>query len=118
MNRRAYGTEGEQAACAHLQRRGWEILERNFRRGPGEIDVIARRRGLIAFVEVKRRGSLRCGRPAEAVNAEKQRRIVQVAALYMQENGLEDARVRFDVIEILPGELRHIEGAIDATGFF
>ena len=115
MNRRAYGTEGEQAACAHLQRRGWEILERNFRRGPGEIDVIARRRGLIAFVEVKRRGSLRCGRPAEAVNAEKQRRIARVAALYMQENGLEDARVRFDVIEILPGTVRHIPAAFDGT---
>ena len=59
MNRRAYGAAGEQSACDYLQGRGWAILERNFRRGPGEIDVIARRRGLIAFVEVKRRGSLR-----------------------------------------------------------
>ena len=52
------------------------------------------------------------------MNAEKQRRIARVAALYMQENGLEDARVRFDVIEILPEELRHIEGAFDATDLF
>lgn len=118
MNRRAYGAGGEQAACEYLQRRGWAILARNVRRGGGEIDVIAQRRGLIAFVEVKRRSSLRCGRPAEAVNLEKQRRIARAAALYMQENGLEDARVRFDVIEILPGELRHIEDAFDATDLF
>lgn len=118
MNRRAYGDAGEQAACDYLRARGWRIVERNLRRGPGEIDIVARRRGLTAFVEVKRRRSERCGRPAEAVNPEKQRRIVQAAALYMQESALEDARVRFDVIEILPGELRHIEDAFDATGRF
>ena len=118
MTRRAYGDAGEQAACAHLERKGWQILARNFRRGPGEIDIIARRRGVRPFVEVKRRSSLRFGRPAEAVTPEKQRRIVQAAALYMQENGLEDAQVRFDVIELLPEQIRHIEGAFDATGHF
>lgn len=118
MNRRAFGNLGEDAACALLQRKGWRILARNYRRGAGEIDVIAARRGAIAFVEVKRRSSLRYGQPAEAVTAEKQRRIVQTAALYMQEHGLEDAQVRFDVIEILPDETRHIENAFDATGYF
>ena len=116
MNRRAFGAEGEAAACAYLRKKGWTIIETNVRRGRGEIDIVARNRGLTAFVEVKRRSSLRYGRPAEAVNPEKQRRIVGAAALYMQENGLE--RVRFDVIEILSDEIRHIENAFDATGLF
>lgn len=118
MNRRAYGSAGEDAACAYLAGRGWEILDRNVRRGRGEIDIIARRRGAVAFVEVKRRSGLGYGRPAEAVNREKQRRIVQAAAIYMQEKGLDEANIRFDVIEILPGELRHIECAFDASDLF
>lgn len=115
MNRRAVGGAGEQAASDFLVSRGWKILDRNVRRGPGEIDLIARRRDLTAFVEVKYRRSLRCGTPAEAVDARKRRKIVQAAALYAQEEGLADGRLRFDIIEILPGEIRHIEGAFDAT---
>ena len=88
MNRRAYGSAGEDAACAYLTQHGWTILDRNVRRGRGEIDVIARRRGTVAFVEVKRRSGLNYGRPAEAVNREKQMRIAHAAALYMQEKGL------------------------------
>lgn len=118
MNRRQFGNAGEDAACAHLVRKGWRIVERNLRRGRNEIDIIARRRGVLAFIEVKTRSSLGYGRPAEAVNLEKQRRIAQAAALYMQENGLSEANIRFDVIEVLPGELRHIEAAFDATDFF
>ena len=116
MNRRAFGGEGERAACDYLTSKGWTIIETNVRRGRCEIDIVARNRGLTAFVEVKRRSSLRYGRPAEAVNREKQRRIAGAAAMYMQENGLE--RVRFDVIEILPGQIRHIESAFDATDLF
>lgn len=118
MNRRAFGNAGESAACEYLKKRGWEIVDRNVRRGPGEIDIIARKRRLTAFIEVKRRTSARFGAPAEAVNWEKRRRIAQAAALYMQERGLENAKIRFDVIEILGNEIRHIEGAFDATGLF
>lgn len=118
MNRRVFGNMGEDAACAYLQKQGWEILGRNVHCGRNEIDIIARKRRLLAFVEVKRRSSLRYGRPAEAVDAEKQRQIVQAAALYMQENGLENANIRFDVIEVLPGEIRHIEAAFDASDLF
>lgn len=88
------------------------------RRGRGEIDIIARRKDIVAFVEVKRRSGLNYGRPAEAVNREKQTRIAHAAALYMQENDLSDSKLRFDVIEILPGEIQHIEGAFDATDLF
>ena len=118
MNRRAFGSAGEDFACEYLRASGWKIVDRNVRRGPGEIDVVARKRDLLAFVEVKRRSTARFGQPAEAVNWEKRRRIVQTAALYVQEQGLEDAKIRFDVIEILGPKIRHIEGAFDATGLF
>ena len=118
MNTRAFGNAGEDAACAYLRKNGWHILGRNVRIGRNEIDVIARKKKMTAFIEVKRRSSLGFGRPAEAVNFEKQRRIAQAAALYMQENGLMNANIRFDVIEILPGELRHIEAAFDASELF
>ena len=118
MNHRTYGNEGEQAACDFLARRGWTILDRNVRRGRGEIDIIARRRGVIAFIEVKRRSSLNFGTPAEAVNTAKQRRILSAASIYLQEKGLFDANIRFDIIEILANKIRHIEAAFDATDFF
>ena len=118
MNTRAFGMAGEDAACAYLIKKGWKILGRNVRIGRNEIDIIAGKKKLIAFIEVKRRSSERYGSPAEAVNLEKQRRIVQAAALYMQENGLAGANIRFDVIEVLPEGLRHIEAAFDATNLF
>ena len=118
MDRHLTGRWGEEKAAAFLRRKGYKIIGMNYACRMGEIDIIARRRGLTAFIEVKRRRDTRYGRPAEAVNLEKQRRIAQAAALYMQENALEDARVRFDVIEILPDGLRHIEDAFDATGLF
>ena len=118
MNRRAYGSAGEDAACAYLTAHGWTILDRNVRRGRNEIDIVAKKRSTIAFVEVKRRSNLNHGRPAEAVDREKQTRIARAALLYMQDHHLSDANIRFDVIEILPDEIRHIEGAFDATDLF
>lgn len=118
MNRRAFGNAGEDAACVYLKKHGWTVLDRNVRRGRGEIDIIAKKRGVTAFIEVKRRSGTGFGQPAEAVNIEKQRRIAHAAAIYVQENGLADTELRFDVIEILPGELRHIESAFDAGSQF
>ena len=115
MNKRFVGAEGERSASEYLTRKGARILEANYRRPTGEIDLIARQGRTLLFVEVKRRASLRYGRPAEAVNRAKQLHILRTALLYLQENGLEDASVRFDIIEVLPGEIRHIENAFDAS---
>ena len=114
MNRRSFGAEGERAARDYLAGKGARILAMNYRRPTGEIDIVARLRGTLLCVEVKGRSGLRYGRPAEAVNAAKQARIARTAQLYLQENGLADVPVRFDVIELLPGEIRHIENAFDA----
>ena len=119
MNRRAFGSQGEDAARAYLERKGARILEMNYRRPTGEIDIIARHRRTLLFVEVKRRSTLRYGRPSEAVNRDKQAHILRTAMLYLQEHDLtEDTPMRFDVIEVLPGEVRHIENAFDASAIY
>ena len=118
MNLRGFGGEGEAQARAFLERKGMKILEMNYRRPTGEIDIIARAGRTVVFVEVKRRSSLRYGRPGEAVNRQKQQHILHTAQLYLQEKRLADVPVRFDVIEILPGELRHIENAFDASSIY
>lgn len=118
MNKRKYGDIGEQTACDYLTAKGWRILARNVRMGRNEIDIIAEKKKTTAFIEVKRRSGIAYGQPAEAVNTEKMRHIVQAAALYIEKNNLQNARLRFDVIEVLPGEIRHIENAFDATDLF
>ena len=118
MNTRRMGTQGEGDARRFLEGKGAKILHMNYRRPTGEIDIIARQGQTILFVEVKRRSSTRYGRPAEAVNQAKQAHILRTAQLYLQENKLTDSPVRFDVIEVLPGEIRHIENAFDASAIY
>jgi len=113
MNRRAIGNQGEDTACAYLKKQGWKVLDRNVIRRGGEIDIIAEKKGVYAFIEVKTRSSNRYGTPAEAVDARKQRRIALVAMQYAAEKKLLDARLRFDVIEVTPEGVRHIEGAFN-----
>lgn len=118
MNRRGFGSEGESIVHDYLIGQGYRVVDMNYRRGPGEIDVIARQGERVVFVEVKRRTSMRYGRPAEAVTPAKRRRIVKTALLYLQEKHLMDCPVRFDIVELTPGRLNHIESAFDATGIF
>ena len=72
FNRRAIGTEYETLACEYLIRHGYQILCRNFRCRQGEIDIIARDRDYLVFIEVKYRRDEHEGDPAEAVDARKQ----------------------------------------------
>ena len=105
------GAGGEALAAGYLREHGYEVLEANFRSRFGEIDLIARMDGVIAFVEVKQRGAYSRGTPGEAVTRTKQARISGTALYYLKENRLLDARIRFDVIEIDPEGLRHIKNA-------
>lgn len=118
MGTRYVGTDGESTACDYLTGIGATILGRNVRIGGGEIDIIALINGTIAFIEVKRRTGTLYGRPSEAVTAAKQRKIVRAAALYAAMHGYSDAPMRFDVIELLPGEINHIPSAFTADGVF
>ena len=110
------GAQWEGAAAEYLKKQGAVILARNYRRGPGEVDLIARMDGCIVFVEVKQRGSEMHGTPGEAVGHGKQARVSGAALYYLKEHGLMDERIRFDVIEIDPDGLRHIKSAFSYAG--
>lgn len=94
------GDRGEAAVAALLERRGYALLERQWRCRQGELDLVARDRdGTVCFVEVKTRSAGAIGLPREFVDARKQERLRQAAALYLSVHGC-DAPARFDVAEV------------------
>ena len=114
--RLALGRWGEEAASRYLRRRGYRILARNLRTPVGEIDIIARSRRLLLFVEVKTRRSAAYGAPAEAVGPAKQRQILRAAQWYLADRPAGRLQPRFDVIAVMPGAhgepcCEHIEDA-------
>ena len=99
--RSSLGNRGETAACRFLKENGYEILEKNYKCKIGEIDVIARRQGRLAFIEIKTRTSAHFGTPQEAVDHRKQEKIFKVAQWYLKEKKLEKTPVAFDVVAVL-----------------
>ncbi|UCG14732.1 MAG: YraN family protein [Deltaproteobacteria bacterium] len=116
---RTQGHAGEQLAVRHLKRLGYRILSRNYRCPLGEIDIVARHRGVLVFVEVKSRRSKAFGSPKLAVTLSKQRKLSQVAWHYLQEHNLAETSARFDVVTIsnMPASPRFevIQNAFDST---
>ncbi len=114
------GERGETAACAFLQGRGYEILEKNYKCRIGEIDMIARRKGRLAFIEVKTRSSSQRGMPEEAVDRRKQEKIFKLAEWYLKEKKLGPVPLAFDVVAVLwdqkdTPEIRLIADAFERT---
>ena len=95
------GRRGEDAAADLFRRLGFEVIERNFRCREGEIDVIACRRELVVFCEVKTRVTDRFGLPAEAVNRDKQQRLRRLAGIWLSHNPVGASEVRFDVVSVV-----------------
>jgi len=104
VRRESLGRRGEEIAASFLRRRGYVILARNYRCPCGEIDIIARDRRTIAFVEVKGKSSARFGSPLDAVTEAKRRRLSRAAAWYLVSCGLSSALTRFDVVGIRWGK--------------
>jgi len=98
--RQTFGHRAEDLAARFLRRRGYRILERNYRNPLGEIDIIARDGKTLVFVEVKARRSSRFGGAKAAVGARKQRQIARVALWYLKATDQLGARARFDVVAI------------------
>ncbi len=96
----ALGRKGEDLAAAFLQRQGYGILARNYRRRYGEIDIVAEEGDTLVFVEVKTRKSNRFGSAWEAVTRAKQRQISLVALDYITRHRLQKRNVRFDVVAV------------------
>lgn len=114
MNTKTLGNKGEKASAKYLQNKGYEIIICNYRTRYGEIDIIAKDRDVLVFVEVKLRSSSVYGRGLEAITPHKVEKIHQVAMDYIQNNYKEEPACRFDVVEILNSnkmEILHIENA-------
>jgi putative endonuclease len=119
-HRRSLGATGEQLAAEHLMRRGYTILDRNFRTRGGELDIVAANQHALVFVEVKtlRAGSER--RPFDAINLRKRAKVRRMAAAWLTARGSDRPRLRelrFDAIGIVLARdgslvaLEHLEGA-------
>jgi putative endonuclease len=94
------GKIGENEAAGFLESLGFQILIRNYKALGSEIDIIAREKDIVCFVEVKSRSSERFGSPEEAVTPAKRQKIARAALKFIQENGLQDRSCRFDVVAI------------------
>ncbi len=116
MNTHWLGAWGEDLAARHLERAGWTILDRNFRMGRNEIDLVARRNEVLAFVEVKTRRGEAFGHPLCAVVESKRQAIRRVAEAWIDRFGTRDFEYRFDAIAIVRRDaggvrLQHVENA-------
>ncbi len=94
------GCWGEKVAAGYLRRRLYRIVATNYRNKVGEIDIIARRGGVLAFVEVKTRTGRSFGSALEAVNQRKQQQIIRAAQWYLAQQWMENLQPRFDVIAV------------------
>lgn len=113
MNSRIKGDCGEDAAVRYLLKRRYKIIDRNFKRATGEIDIVALDRNTLVFVEVKSRASEKFGAPSEAVDFKKQYKIAKTAQYFVHEKQVYALNKRFDVIEIVGENLRHIKNAFE-----
>jgi putative endonuclease len=110
-----FGAAGERLAERWLRMHGWRVLERRYRSGHRDIDLVAERDGLVAFVEVKARAGTRFGDPVEAVNWKKRQELVRSASVWIDRHGRPGEHYRFDVMAVLvTGDrvrIRHVENA-------
>lgn len=116
------GNAGEDCAANYLERRGYRIIARNYRIRSAEIDIIAERDNVVAFVEVKTRSDVRHGLPVEAVNFRKQKKIIEAANVFLQQEEFCECACRFDVVEVYSNgsnfAVNHIENAFEITSEF
>ena len=94
------GEKGEAIAVRQLKKNGYKIIETNYRMPLGEIDVIAKDKDTIVFVEVKARRSVHFGSPKGAVTTQKQKKISMVALYYLKATNQMAAKARFDVVAV------------------
>jgi putative endonuclease len=118
----ALGALGERIAARWLLREGWQVVDRRWRSGRRDLDLVAIRENVVAFVEVKTRRSTWSGGPVEAVNWRKQRELTRSAQAWLDQRGTlvapEGATFRFDVVGIVATRekvgVRHVSAAFPA----
>jgi len=111
------GEAGERRACAFLRKKGYRILDRNYRAPYGEVDIVAARGPLLVFCEVKTRSLGGMDEALEAVDEQKQGRIARVAEHYLAFKSPKVNQCRFDVIALLKSgsewTIEHVEDAFE-----
>ena len=115
------GKTGEEIAAEYLLDIGYKIITRNFRCKQGEIDIIAKDKYELIFIEVKTRTTIKYGKPVEAVNELKQKHIEKVIKYYLIKNKVTNINIRIDVIEVYlkykqnkyAAKINHIKNAIE-----
>ncbi|MCI8805740.1 MAG: YraN family protein [Clostridiales bacterium] len=105
------GRIGEKIAVRYLENRDFDIIALNYRTSFGEIDIIAKDKEYIVFIEVKFRNNLEYGYPREAVGKTKQKNIIKTAYSFISENNIQNMNFRFDVIEVCRDTVNYIENA-------
>jgi putative endonuclease len=111
------GKRAEQLAAEHLERLGYRVVARNWRRPEGELDLVVASEGLCVFVEVRSRTGTERGHPLETVDARKRARVRRAARMYLLEESPSADAFRFDVVGVTfaldegPPEIVHIEDA-------
>jgi len=113
LNKKEIGNRYEKIVEKHIEKRGYKILESNYRNFIGEIDIIAKYNEAIVFIEVKSRKTKQYGLPREAVTKRKIDKIRKCSLLYLRDNNIYDSPLRFDVVEVYINEkkINHIKNA-------
>jgi len=115
-SRQQYGRQSEDLAARFLAKRGYKIVDRNYRTPVGEIDIIAKDRKTMVFVEVKARRTNRFGGAPYSITADKKRKITKTAQWYLKMTGQGGAKARFDVVMISnDDEIELVKNAFDAS---
>lgn len=109
------GRHFEDRAAEFYQQQGYEVLERNWRAGHKEIDLIVRRDNQLVFVEVKASFSKEHGHPAERVDRRKIEHLTKAAQAYIEEAEITNYDLRFDVVTFDRGKLEHFPDAFSAA---
>ena len=117
--RLSLGDRGETLAWKYLASQGYTLIEKNYRCKVGEIDIIAKKSGRLAFLEVKTRSDETYGTPEESVHPAKQKKIIRAAQWYLKEKKIYDTSISFDVLAIRwraggEPEIKLIEHAFEA----
>jgi len=107
----ALGKRGENISVEFLKKQGYKIMERNYRCFLGEIDIVAKDKNILCFVEVKTRETKEYGLPEEAIDWRKQKKLTKVALTYLKEKKIYKQDLRFDVVSVYPNHIELIKDA-------
>lgn len=114
--RKQTGQQGETLAVTYLTKKGYTVLDRNWRCAGGELDIVAEDVATLVFIEVRTRRGQRFGRAEESITPAKQTRLIELAHAYLQEKSPLHSSWRIDVIAVqldaVPPQINHIENAV------